>query len=601
MVSTPIPSTIHGWFAAQAEGRPEALAVVQGDRQLTYAQLDAQANRLANRLVALGVVPESRVAVLQERGVNLVVSMLAVLKAGACYVPLHAGYPPARMELVMADALPTVLLLDREWEDVKFSHGARVVVVDEEMLGSPSMSDADPAVPLHGDMLAYVIHTSGSTGVPKGVAVSHRAVVGLARDECWADGAHEAVLWLAPYAFDISTYELWVPLLNGGRVVAAPPVQIDGRTLRDLLVQHDITAVHLTAGLFGAVADEYPETFAGVREVLTGGDRVAAGGVSRVLKQCPGTRVRHLYGPTEITLFATHAVLEGAWPSDRQLPLGRAREAMRVSVLDAGMRPVSPGETGELFVGGSGVARGYLGRPSLTAERFVPDPHGAPGDRLYATGDFARVDAEGSLEFLGRADDQVKIRGYRVELGEVEVALGRVPGVSRAAAATMADPFGAPVLVAFAVVEPGCRLDGRGIRNQVAVDLPEYMVPATVTVVETLPLTPNGKVDRAALPAAGSRPTAGADMSTAAEPGTSQIEHGLCEIFAKVLGLATVQVDDSFVDLGGDSLRGFRLVRMVAREFGGGVPIRQLFRTPTPAGLAAWLAGREPHRARGSG
>ncbi|GAA0603125.1 hypothetical protein GCM10010174_19290 [Kutzneria viridogrisea] len=490
------PCTVQGRFAAQVEQHPDAVAVEFGDQAVSYAELDARANRLAHRLIGLGVRAESRVAVLQERSIDLVVSLLAVLKAGAAYVPLHSGYPASRQGWVLADAGAQVLLVDRAWHPVGFEHGAQVVVVDQdpELAGQPT---SDPGVRVSPDGIAYVIHTSGSTGVPKGVAVSHQGVVDLATEPCWADGAQRAVLLHAPYAFDISTYELWVPLLNGGRVVVAPPRHLDASSLRDLLVRHEITAVHLTAGIFGVVADELPEAFRPVREVLTGGDVVPPAAVSRVLAACPQVRVRHLYGPTEITLFVTHWVVAGSWDGARRVPLGRPRSGMRAYVLDENLART---DSGELFVAGSGVARGYLDRPGLTAERFLPDPFGPPGSRMYRTGDAVRVGPDGALEFLGRGDGQVKIRGFRVEVGEVESVVSRLPGVSRAVVVAGTDRHGTRQLVAYVVLGPGAAPTAEDLRAGVARVLPDYMVPAAVVLLAELPLTPNGKVDREALP-----------------------------------------------------------------------------------------------------
>lgn len=490
--------TIHTSIAAHARRTPDAVAVEGEGCRLTYAELDRRANQLAHRLIKLGVRPGSLVAVFQERTGDLVVSMLAVLKTGAGFVPLHADYPAARHSLVMAHSRPSVLLLDTAKRAIEFRHDAAVLVVDEDdtLASEPS---TDPAAPTFGASIACVMHTSGSTGLPKGVALQQSAIVHMAEDECWSNGAHERVLFHSPYAFDVSLYQVWIPLLNGNRVIVAPPGPLDAATLRKLISDYEISAVHLIAGLFGVIADEMPTALAALREVHTGGDVIAPGAVCRILEACPGIRVQHGYGPTETTLLVTHGAIEGTWDVSRPLPLGQARTGMRVYILDAALQPVAPGEVGELFIGGPGVALGYLHQPALTAERFLPDLFGPPGTRMYATGDVVRQAPDGALLFLGRGDDQVKVRGFRVELGEVETAIGAQPGVNRSAVVFAADANGTRHLTAFAVAEPGTRLSGRLVRTRAAAVLPDYMVPKTVHVVESLPLTPNGKVDRRAL------------------------------------------------------------------------------------------------------
>ncbi|WP_030877115.1 non-ribosomal peptide synthetase [Streptomyces varsoviensis] len=612
-------STIHGLFAAQAARHPEAIAVEDGEHALTYAELDARADRLAQRLVRLGVGTEARVAVLQRRSSALVVSLLAVLKAGAAYVPLHTGYPPARHALVTADSGAGVLLVDKSFAPVGFDHAARTVVVDEDPASAPVPHPAMAPAPAPAERgngrgglsLAYVMHTSGTTDAPKCVAVTHEAVLGLVTDASWADGAHRAVLFHAPYAFDVSTYEVWVPLLTGGRIVVAPDEPLDGALLHTLLTRHGVTAVHVTAGLFAALANDTPQAFASVREVLTGGDVVPTQAVNRVLAACPGVRIRHLYGPTETTLFATHLVVEKPLDDGRPLPLGRPRGGTRAYVLDGRLAPVAEGETGELYVAGHGVARGYLDRPGPTAERFLADPYGPPGERMYRTGDLVRLGAGSALEFLGRGDGQVKIRGFRVELGEVEAALGRQPGIGRAVVTASREQDGTVRLVAYVVPEPErgpgepatvrepaalrepASPPGPGVPSEPVIlerlggVLPAYMVPAAVVVLAALPLTPNGKVDRDALPAPRRAPAGGRGR-----PPRTEREKKLCALFATVLDVPEVSVDDSFLDLGGDSLRAFRLVRLITSHFGVRPSLRQVLRTPTVAGLDAWLEGR---------
>jgi amino acid adenylation domain-containing protein len=567
-------------FARQAGSTPDAVAVVAGDEALTYRDLDARADRLAARLVDAGVRAESMVGVLQQRSIDLVVALIAILRAGGTYVPLHAAHPVERMRQMLDDAGARLLLVDRATRPLAPRSPARLLDVADQPASVAPHAHVDAA------QLAYVMFTSGSTGRPKGVAVSQRSVAHFANDPCWRDSSSAGrVLLHSPYAFDLSTYELWVPLLNGGQVVVAPPGPVDATVLRTLIDRYGLTAVSLTAGLFGAIADAAPEVFAPLREVSMGGDVVNPAALARVREHCPDTVLRHMYGPTETTLIATYAVLRPDWTPDRPAPLGRPRAGMRVHLLDPRCAPVPSGTAGEIYIGGPGVARGYLNRPALTAARFVPDPFGAPGDRMYRTGDLARQRPDGDLEFLGRADEQVKVRGYRVELGEVEAALAHHPGV-RQVAVTAAGREGDRRILAYVVPGPDAAPPGE-LRADLGRSLPDYMVPAAITYLEALPLTPNGKVDRRTLSA---RPAAVPANGPAVgrEPRTPR-ESRLCALYAEVLEVPRVGIDDSFFELGGNSLLALRLVGRLRTELGVELPVRRLFTAPTPAGLLAAL------------
>ncbi|MGH3853381.1 MAG: amino acid adenylation domain-containing protein [Pseudonocardiaceae bacterium] len=455
-------TTVPAWLAETVSANPGAPAVRSGELELTYRELDERANRLAHRLIALGVGRESHVAVFLERSLDLVVSIVAVLKAGAAYVPLHEAYPAERLTWVMRDAAATVLLTDEVSARRSFQHDAHVVVVDtdESLAAQPATA---PDVVIHTDQLAYVMYTSGSTGTPKGVAVSHRDLLAFACDPCWDTGHHERVLLHAPYAFDISDYELWVPLLSGGQVVLAPPGPLDTVALARLITQEKITAVHFTAGLLRMIAQDVPDCLCAVREVLTGGDVVSPSAVERVLRHAPTTVVRQLYGPTEVTLCATQHEIRGDYAAGTRVPIGRPLSNTRVYVLDHALRPVPPGVAGEAYLAGAGVARGYLSLPGATAGRFVADPFGAPGSRMYRTGDLAKWNANWELEYLGRSDDQVKIRGFRVEPGEIISVLAKHGDVRAAEVLVRNDSVGGRQLVAYVVPDwRGCaqRLEG---------------------------------------------------------------------------------------------------------------------------------------------
>nr|WP_272918038.1 non-ribosomal peptide synthetase [Actinomadura rayongensis] len=551
-------------FAAQVERSPEAVAVA-GDVSWTYAELDAVACRIASGLAGVG-----RVGVLLERSAWLVAALVGSVKAGAAYVPVDPGWPAARIERVLTEAGVDVVVTEPDLVD-QVPAGASAVLV--ETLGE---GDAPP-VSVRPDDLAYVMYTSGSTGVPKGVAATHRGVCGLALDRGWGVGPGSRVLFHAPVAFDASTYEIWVPLLAGGQVVVAPPGSLDAEVLRGLIAEFELTAVHVTAGLLGALAQESPDCFAGLDEVLTGGDVVSRDAVAAVMAACPGVTIRHMYGPTEVTLCATTHRLAAGAEVPSVLPIGRPRDNMRALVLDAFLQPVPVGVAGELYVAGTGLARGYLDRAGLSAERFVACPSGE-GERMYRTGDLVRWNTDGRLVFVGRADTQVKIRGFRIEPAEIETVLARHEQVARAAVIAREDQ-GDKRLVAYVVPANGA-VDTADLRTFTGTVLPDYMVPTAVVALEAFPLTPSGKLDRAALPAPDF-----AGLVRGRAPRTAT-EETLCRLFADVLGLERVGVDDGFFDLGGDSIMSMQLV---ARARGAGVVISasEVFEAKTPEALAA--------------
>ncbi|MGW1751353.1 amino acid adenylation domain-containing protein [Streptomyces sp. NPDC002092] len=590
-------TTVPELFAARVMATPDATAVIQGERSSTYRQLNGRANRLAHRLIALGVRPEDRVAVLLDRSDGLLAALLAVLKAGAAYVGLDARAPAARTRQILAETGANVLLTDTEPTE-PYDAAITVAPEDPTLAAEP---DTDPAVLLHPAQLAYVSYTSGSTGTPKGVAVTHRDVTALAADSAFADGAHARVLVHSPTAFDASTYEMWVPLLNGGTaVVAGPEGDVDAAAVARLTQRHGLTALWLTAGLFRLAAEEDPGCFAGLRQVWTGGEAVPAPAVRRVLTACPGLTVTDGYGPTETTTFATTRPCTAAATVPDPLPVGRPLNGMRAYVLDGALQPQPPGTVGELYVAGPGVARGYLDRPAATAERFTADPYGPPGSRMYRTGDHARVTADGELEFHGRTDGQVKLRGFRIELGEVETALAAHPEVTQAVAVVREDRPGDRRLVAYAVrsgpavvaageqrAEGAAAPTPEALRDHLAARLPDFMVPAAVVALDQLPLTPNGKVDRAALPA----PTTAAAPQAHA-PRTPQ-EDVLCALFADLLGLPDVGSRDGFFALGGHSLLALRLLGRIRSTLGVELTLRDVFQAPTPAGLARLLSAAQ--------
>ncbi|WTN46695.1 amino acid adenylation domain-containing protein [Streptomyces sp. NBC_00631] len=608
-VDTTLPQLIDQWVTSS----PDAVAVVQGDDRLTYAELDARAARLAGVLAAHGVGAESVVAVMLERSLDLVVALLAVWKAEGAYLPVDPSYPTERVGLMLADGGPVCAVTTRGLAGIlPRALDVPVVCVDDPGVAEQAVTAgpagvAEPAVvagpaavagPGRPDAAAYVMYTSGSTGRPKGVVVSQRDVVARAMDRCWEESVPTRVLGHAPYAFDASVFELWVTLARGGTVVLAPAGELDGGLVRALVGAHGLSHAWVPAGLLRVLAQEDPECFSGLREVLTGGDVVPSQTMTAVLEACPGLTVRPVYGPTETTFCVTQYAVEGGPAVPETPPLGRPMDNTRVCLLDGGLRPVPRGVVGELYLAGAGLARGYHGRPGLTAERFVACPFGAPGERMYRTGDLARWTADGQLVFAGRADEQVKIRGFRVEPGEVEAVLSGCPGIAQAVVVVREDTPGDKRLTAYVVpdhVVPEAG-DGSAAESHLPADpvtfmgrlLPEYMVPSAVVVLDELPITANGKVDRAALPAPEYSST-----GSSRRPATAD-EEILCHLFADVLGLEQVGVEDDFFELGGHSLLATRLVSRVRTVFGVDAGVRMLFEEPTPAALAARINATAP-------
>ena len=578
-------------FTAVARRTPTAIAVESGDERVSYEELDARSDILAGRLAGLGVRAEDRVAVLLDRSVETVVAVLAVAKVGAAYLPLDQRAPVDRLRLMTTEANACVMISDRTWRSTaRQVHDGRLLTVDEPWQGTVHRV---PDRPIHPDRLLYVVYTSGSTGAPKGVAACHRDVVALAFDRRFDSEAHRRVPMHSPLAFDASTYELWVPLLRGGTVVVVPPGDVDPLTLGRVLAEHGTTAVFMTTGLFRLIAGDAPHVLSGVREVWTGGEVVPADAVRAVLDACPATTVTDVYGPTETTTYATaHRPVTSTDAVPDPLPIGGPLDNARTYVLDDWLRPVPVGATGELYIAGAGLARGYLERPALTATRFVAEPFGPAGSRMYRTGDLVRWTEDGTLIFLGRDDSQVKLRGFRIELGEVEAAMAAHPLVRQAVAMIREDRAGDRRLVGYVVprVDRETASLGDTVTAHLRQRLPSYMVPSAMTVLDTLPVTMTGKVDRRALPV----PTIGA-TTDGRGPRTPQ-EQVLCGLFADVLGLDRVGVDDDFFAMGGHSLLAMRLTSRVWSVLGVQLTIRSLFEAPTVAGLARRLGAETTTR-----
>ena len=604
--------TLPELFAARAARVPDAVAVTDGGAVLTYAGLDVAAGRLAGLLVSRGAGPESVVAVLMERSAGLVTALLAVLKAGAAYLPVDPGYPAERIAFMLADAAPVLVLADTATAGlVPDGAGVPVVVVDDPVVAMEvagcdlaGLADADRTARLLPAHPAYVIYTSGLTGTPKGVTVTHAGVDRLVRENGFARlGGGDVVAQLAPVSFDAATFEIWGALAGGAVLAVGPAGVLSAGELGVFLRAYRVSVLWLTAGLFGEVADADPGVFAGLGLLLAGGDVLPVRQCRAVLDRVPSLRLVNGYGPTENTTFtATHVLRAAELEHEMAVPVGVPVADTRVFVLDGFLQPVPPGAAGELYVAGAGLARGYAGRPALTGERFAACPFGTGGERMYRTGDLARWSRRGELEFLGRADEQVKIGGFRVEPGETEAVLAACPGVAQAVVTVREDTPGGKRLIGYVVPAPGTAggdggdLAGGGgelaaaARQYAAGRLPGFMVPAAVVVIGALPLTVNGKVDRRALPAP--------DYAGGTGRGPATVrEEILCAAFAEVLGLERVGPEDSFFDLGGHSLLATRLVSRVRAVLGAELAVRVLFEAPTPAGLAGRLEQAGPGRA----
>ncbi|MEO6083735.1 MAG: amino acid adenylation domain-containing protein [Umezawaea sp.] len=556
---------VHELVEEHARSTPDAVALVFADERITYADLNARANRFAHHLIGDGVRCGDLVGVCVDRGPDFVVALLAVLKAGAGYLPLDPSHPTERIRAVVEEA-----------------GVSRVVTAIPD---GADRSAHDPVLDVDPRGIACVLYTSGSTGVPKGAMGSHRSVVRTFLGQSYVHfGPDEVFLQCAPVSWDAAVLELFGALLHGGTCVLAPGQSPDPADVARLVERHGVTTLWLSAGLFAVVVDLHPEVLGAVRQVVTGGDAPSVAHVVRARTDFPDLRMVHGYGPVESMVFATTHQITAA--DSVVVPIGTPMGNTAVHVLDPALRLVPPGVVGEVYVGGLGLAEGYLGRARLTAERFVASPFGV-GERLYRTGDLARWNSRGALEFVGRADDQVKIRGFRVEPGEVEAALAAHPAVTRAAVVVRPDPSGQKRLVAYAVASA----DAAELAGHLEAVLPSHLVPAAVLVLDAMPLTANGKLDRAALPEPDFAAAAGGRA-----PRTAR-EEILCGLFAEVLGLPAVGADDSFFALGGHSLLATRLVSRVRSAFDAEVSIRAVFEAPTPARLAARLDGPAARRA----
>ena len=606
----PREKCIHQLCEAQVERTPEAVAVVFEERQLTYRELNRRANQLAHYLRKLGVGPEVRVAIGMERSLEMVIGLLAILKAGGAYVPLDPDYPKERLAFMLEDSRVPVLLTQQRLvaeliEDGRsksissdaegtedsnsrssiLDHRFQVVSLDTDWEVIAQESEANPVSGATAGNLAYIMYTSGSTGKPKGVCVPHRGVVRLVNGTNYASLTSEEVfLQFAPVSFDASTFEIWGCLLNGARLVVFPPHTPSLGELGQILQRYQVTTLWLTAGLFHEMVEHNLEGLRHVQQLLTGGDVLSPSHVRKALQELPGCRLINGYGPTEGTTFTCCHSMVAPGEVAGPIPIGRAIANTQAYILDHHLHPVPIGVCGELYIGGDGLARDYLNHPELTAQSFIPHAFSdKPGARLYKTGDLARCLPNGNIEFIGRLDQQVKIRGFRIELGEIEAVLGQHPAVQETVVMAGEDVHGDKRLVGYVVSRKEQTPTVTELRGFLRSKLPEHMVPSVFVFLDVLPLTPHGKVDRQALPpAAGTRP----DLEKAFMAPRTPVEKALSGIWAQILGLEQLGINDNFFEIGGHSLSATRVISLARKAFEMELPLRTLFEKPTIEELA---------------
>jgi amino acid adenylation domain-containing protein len=595
--TSPTAPSIPAALLRRAVATPRAPALRSDVRSIDYRRLVAMGRAGARRLRAAGVRRGDRVALCLDRSVEMVAAMLAVLEAGAAYVPVEPDLPPGRRDHLLEDVGVTVVVVTESRRAGPGSLAATVMSVmelvesDDDDAADAEASLVDLDVDLEPDDLAYVMYTSGSTGEPKGVCVTHGNVLATLGAPTFADlGPGEVMAQLAPPSFDASTLEIWGPLLNGGCVALLEPGPLSLEEIGRQLRRHGVTVTWLTAGLFSLMIDTDARALDGIRQLLTGGDVVPPAQARRALESA-ALRLVNGYGPTEATVFSTCHSMTSPDEVEGPVPIGRPIAGRTTYVLDEDLEPVPVGVAGELWVGGAGIARGYHGRPGLTAERFLPDPIAQrPGARMYRTGDRVRWREDGRLDFLGRIDEQLKIRGFRIEPAEVERALAEHPGVDRAIVLAQGGEAASKVLVACWVPRTGCDPTPGDLRSFLAGRLPTPSVPSRFVRVHSLPLTGNGKVDRAAL-AVPDAPAQAPHRGPTSSP-EDPLERALASLWSRVLEVPQVGVHDDFFDLGGHSLKATQLASRLHQVFRVEIPLKDLLVRPTVRGLAEALRAR---------
>jgi aspartate racemase len=588
-----IDRCIHEVFDARAAETPDAVALVFRDRPLTYEALRERANRLANHLQDLGVGHETPVGLCLNRGLDCVVAMLAILKAGGAYVPLDPNYPKARLARMIDGARAGVIVTETALRNSLPDGAAHVVCVDADAARFSERS-TNAAAPREcgGGSLACILFTSGSTGEPKGVCLEHRSLLRTVLDPEWLEiSSSDTFLQYASISFDLAMVEIWGSLLNGATLIVGEPGQLSlkdlGRTIRD----HGVTILCLSTALFHAMVDSELRALLRVKQFVVGGETLSRKHAHSCMEVVHPRRLINIYGPTESTVLATCMPITGVMNPKEVIPIGRPIGNTQVYILDEWLNLVPAGVTGEIFIGGDGLARGYLA-PELTAEKFIANPF-APGNLLYRTGDLARHRHDGLIEFMGRRDTQVKLRGYRIELGEVEAVLARHDGVEKVVVEPRKSSRGDTYLAAYVVPKNGVVADEASWRDHVGRELPGYMCPSAYVVVDRFPLTPNGKVKRGALP----EPKLAGDGEALLEPPRGPTETALAEIWCKSLGLPSVGRYQNFFDLGGHSILAAQIFSKVQTRLNVKASVLSIYRAPTIAELARELDSAPDGRA----
>ena len=581
---------IHSLFEEQAALTPNETAVEFGNEVITYRELNRMADQIAGVLRSRQLAPGTRVAVCQERSLELVPALLGILKAGGVCVPINLGYPDERLRFLLDDASVQYAIGNGGQRSTFLRLGAPIEFIDVRAL--PPVECRDSSTAITANSPAYILYTSGSTGVPKGVIVNHRAVVRLVRNTNFVTIAPEDVfLQLSQVSFDVGLFEIWGPLLNGARVAVGPPAEPSLADIDDLIQRHRVSVLWLSAGLFHAMVDERPRALARVRQLITGGDVVSARHVKKALAAMNGGCLMAGYGPTESTTFSTFFLVTRDTPINGSVPIGKPIANTSVYILDAELRPTPIGQIGEIFVGGDGLALGYLNRPELERERFIANPFSSEdGARLYRTGDLGRFSSSGDIEFCGRIDHQVKVRGYRVEPAEIEATAMRLAEIAQAIVIAVPNQFGEKILVCHYVPAPGRDASQEQLRAHLSAVLPAYMIPSHYRRWDAFPLNTNGKVDRHKLVDAGV--TSEAAVAPESE-GLGEIERTLLGMFRSVLDRNDLGIDDDFFASGGHSLAAARLFAKIEAQLGKRLPLVTMFEAPTIRQLAMILRDKE--------